>query len=144
MKADVASGDRDLTDGTLGTFNALFPKGAYFSEADLLGPYNLMDLHPSVELSLTERISLTSDFDFFWRQSTNDGIYGIPGNLIRSGRAGSARYVGSQANLQIEWRLDRHISLTSIYLHFFPGAFLKETQPGRNVDFVAAWVTYKF
>ena len=55
---------------TLGTFNALFPKGAYFSEADLLGPYNLMDLHPSVELHLTERISLTSDFDFFWRQST--------------------------------------------------------------------------
>jgi hypothetical protein len=144
LKADIASGDRDPTDGTLGTFNALFPKGAYFSEADLLGPYNLMDLHPSVELNLTERISLTPDFDFFWRQSTRDGIYGAPGNLIRSASTSRARYTGSHANLQLEWRLDRHISLTTMYLHFFPGPFLKETQPGRNVDFVTAWVTYKF
>lgn len=28
-----------------------FAKGAYFSEADLLGPHNLTDLHPSVELT---------------------------------------------------------------------------------------------
>lgn len=144
LKADIASGDRDPFDDTLGTFNALFPKGAYFSEADLLGPYNLMDLHPSVELNLTERISVTSDFDFFWRQSTSDGIYGIPGNLVRSGRTSGSRYIGSHANLQLEWQLDRHISLTTIYLHFFPGPFLKETQPGENVDFVALWVTYKF
>jgi hypothetical protein len=144
LKADIASGDRDPADGTLGTFNALFPKGAYFSEADLLGPYNLMDLHPSVQLNLTERISLVPDADFFWRQSTRDGIYGIPGNLIRSGRTSSARYIGSHSSLQLEWRVDRHISLTAIYLHFFAGPFLKETQPGQNVDFVALWVTYKF
>ena len=69
---------------------------------------------------------------------------GIPGNLIRSGRNSRARHIGSHANLQLEWQLDRHISLTTIYLHFFPGPFLKETQPGENVDFVALWVTYKF
>ena len=144
LKADIASGDRDPTDATLGTFNALFPKGAYFSEADLLGPYNLMDLHPSLELNLTERILLTPDLDFFWRQSTNDGIYGIPGNLIRTGRTSRARYVGNHASLQLEWRLDRHISVTGQYLHFFPGPFLRETQPALSVDFVAAWFTYKF
>jgi alginate export protein len=144
LKADIASGDRDPTDGTLGTFNALFPKGAYFSEADLLGPYNLMDLHPSLQLNFTERISLIPDGDFFWRQSTRDGVYGIPGNLIRSGHTSSARYIGSHSGLQLEWRLDRHITLTTIYLHFFPGPFLKETQPGRNVNFVALWVTYRF
>jgi hypothetical protein len=57
----------------------MFPKGAYFSEADLLGPYNLMDLHPS--LQVRSRVKLTTDADFFWRQSIRDGIYGIPGNL---------------------------------------------------------------
>ncbi|PYM53061.1 MAG: alginate export family protein [Candidatus Rokuibacteriota bacterium] len=30
LKADIISGDRDRDDRTLGTFNALFPKGAYF------------------------------------------------------------------------------------------------------------------
>jgi hypothetical protein len=144
LKADIASGDRNPTDVTLGTFNALFPKGAYFSEADLLGPYNLMDLHPSLELNLTERVSLTPDLDFFWRQSTRDGIYGIPGNLIRTGRTSSARYIGNHASLQLEWQLDHHISVTAQCLHFFAGPFLKETQPGRDVNFVALWVTYKF
>jgi hypothetical protein len=102
LKADVASGDRDPADGTLGTFNALFPKGAYFSEADLLGPYNLMDLHPSVQLNLTERISLVPDADFFWRQSTRDGIYCIPGNLIRSGRTSRSVPGGATAAQRFE------------------------------------------
>jgi hypothetical protein len=51
------------------------------SEADLQGPYNLMDLHPSLQVNLTPRVKLTTDADFFWRQSIRDGIYGIPGNL---------------------------------------------------------------
>ena len=67
----------------------------------------------NAELNLTERISLTPDFDFFWRQSTRDGIYGIPGNLVRSGRDSRSRYIGSHVNPQLEWR--RHISLTTIY-----------------------------
>ena len=44
----------------------------------------------------------------------------FPGNLIRTGRASSARYIGNHANLQLGRQLDRHISLTTIYLHFFP------------------------
>ena len=103
-----------------------------------------MDLHPSLELNLTEQVSLTPDLDFFWRQSTRDGIYGIPGNLIRTGRTSSARYIGNHASLQLEWQLNRHVSATGQYLHFFAGPFLKETQPGRDVNFLALWVTYKF
>src|SRR2546422_9310861 len=64
-----------------------------------------MDLHPSVQLNLTDRISLIADGDFFWRQSTHDGIYGIPGNLIRSGQSSKACYIGSHSSLQLEWRL---------------------------------------
>ena len=103
LKADVASGDQDPTDQTLGTFNALFPKGAYFSEADLLGPYNLMDLHPSVELNLTPSLKLTTDADFFWRQSIHEGIYEIPGNLLESGGGTAARYIGCHTSAQLEW-----------------------------------------
>ena len=144
LKADVASGDRNPADHTLGTFNALFPKGAYFSEADLLGPYNLMDLHPSIELHLCKNVSLTPDADFFWRQSTHDGIYGVPGNLLRSGRGTRARYVGWHNSAQLEWRASLHLSITGVYLHFFPGEFLKKAPPDRPVNFVAAWFTYKF
>jgi hypothetical protein len=144
LKADVASGDHNPVDNRLGTFNALFPKGAYFSEADLLGPYNLMDLHPSVELQITSSITLTPDADFFWRQSTHDGIYGIPGNLLQSGRGATARYIGCHTSAQLEWRINRHASVTAMYLHFFPGEFLRQAPPDRHVNFVATWVTYRF
>ena len=40
----VASGDNDPRARTLNTFNALFPKGAYFGEIGLIGPANLLDV----------------------------------------------------------------------------------------------------
>ena len=144
LKADIASGDRNPGDRTLGTLNALFPKGAYFSEADLLGPYNLMDLHPSVELHVLKNVTITPDLDFFWRQSTRDGIYGISGNLLRSGATVGARYIGFHASAQVEWRIDRHTSFAATYLHFVPGEFLRRAPPDRGVNFIATTITYRF
>jgi len=144
LKADIASGDKNPADPNLQMFNALFPKGAYFNEADLIGPANFADLHPSVSLSLTKRLSLTTDADFFWRQSLNDGIYGVAVNLLRPGQISRARYIGNHASAQFEYRVDRHTTITWEYLHFFPGPFLEQTPPGRNVNYVNASVAYKF
>lgn len=144
LKADIASGDGNPTDPNLGTFNALFPKGAYFSEADLIGPANFMDLHPSVTLALTKRLSATTDVDAFWRESLDDGIYGISVNLLRTGRLSRERYIGTHASLSVEFQADRHTTVVLQYLHFFPGLYLEETPPGRNVNYVTAWVAYKF
>ena len=52
LRADIASGDHGGSN--LGTFNPLFPRGAYFNEASLIGPQNLMDLQPGVELRAHE------------------------------------------------------------------------------------------
>ncbi len=144
LKADIASGDRNPLDRRLGTFNALFPKGAYFSEADLLGPYNIMDLHPSVTVPIGRGVTVSADADYFWRQSTRDGIYDMPGNLIVSGREARSRYIGAHANVMLEWEATRHLSFTANYLHFFPGPFLREVGLGHAVDFVGLWATFKF
>ena len=47
LKANIASGDHNPRDRTLQTFNALFPKGAYFNEASLIGPANFFDVTPT-------------------------------------------------------------------------------------------------
>jgi hypothetical protein len=144
LRADIASGDGNPEDNRLGTFNALFPKGAYFSQADLLGPYNLMDVHPSVGLELTQKLSVSFDLDFFWRQSTHDGIYSVPGGLIYSGKGIESRYIGNHANVELEWQISRHLSWTGAYLHFFPGRFLEEAGLNRPVNFVGTWLSYRF
>lgn len=144
LKADIASGDKNPADPNLQTFSGLFPKGGYFSEADLLGPANFIDLHPSATLPLTKRLFLTTDADFFWRESLGDGLYGVAVNLVRSGKNSRARYIGNHASAQMEFRLDRHTTLVWEYLHFFAGPFLEQTGPGKNINYVTAWATYKF
>ena len=144
LKADIISGDRNPLSNTLGTFNALYPKGAYFSDADLIGPSNLSDLHPSIELHLTKTLSLTPDADFFWRQSVHDGIYGVGGDLLISGRSTSARYIGAHVGTRVEWRANPRLTMTAEYLHFFDGEFLKVAAPGKQINFVALYAAYKF
>ena len=109
LKADVASGDKDPNNPDLQSFNPLFPKGAYFGEDSLIGPVNFFDLHPTAELHISRAFTLMPSTLFFWRQSTNDGLYGPAVNLERSGKSTRARYVGTSPQLQLDWSLDRHM-----------------------------------
>lgn len=144
IKADIASGDHDPGDRRLGTFNALYPKGNYFSQADVLGPYNLMDVHPSITLEIRRGLAWSTDYDGFWRQSTRDGLYDPPGNLIvRSGNS-RARFIGHGVKSGLEWKVDRHLSLEGEYQHLISGSYLRETGPKRSIGFLAIWATYKF
>jgi hypothetical protein len=63
---------------------------------------------------------------------------------VRSGRTTSARDVGSQPGVQVDWRVGRHVTLTAVYAHFFAGPFLDRSGPGGDVGFAGAWVTCKF
>src|SRR2546425_1120728 len=144
MRADITSGDNNPNDSDLQTFNPLFPKGSYFGEPALIGPANHIDVHPQLDLALRRNLTLTLDWDCFWRESTRDGIYGPAVNLIQSGQTSDARYVGNQAEALLVWRIDRHFTFSADYAHFFAGDFLNQTTPGKDVDYFSTWLTYKF
>ncbi|HEY6008070.1 MAG TPA: alginate export family protein [Geobacteraceae bacterium] len=144
LRADIASGDEDPANPDLQTFNPLFPKGAYFSEAGLIGPANFIDLNPCLDLHLTHKTTLIFDWDFFWRESTRDGMYNNAVALVRSGKKSDAHYIGSMSQAQFFWDIDRHLSFAAIYGHFFAGPFLKESGSGKDVDYITSWLTYKF
>jgi hypothetical protein len=136
LSANVASGDRDPRDADLESFNALFPRGNYFSELALLGPRNFFNVHPFVTVRPTERLSLTADVDFFWRLEKGDGLYGPGGALLLAGAASGERYVGAEFSANATWQLNPSLGLTVIYARFFPGAFVETTGPGATIDFV--------
>jgi hypothetical protein len=144
LKADVTSGDRDKTDPSLQTFNAFFPKGAYFGEIALIGPANHMDLQPSVDLRLTKRWTLTSEAGFFWRQSIHDGIYGPAINLLRAAGSSGSRFIGSQFSTEAKWEISRHFSWAGNYTYFFAGQFLRDTKPAKDVNFFTTWIYFLF
>lgn len=144
LKANVTSGDKDPNDDDLQTFNPLFPKGAYFGQLSPVGPLNHCDLHPNLELTLLKNVSLIADWVFYWRQSTRDAVYGVPGNTQRTGQYSRARFIGHQPGIEVNLKADRHTTFTLNYAGFLAGRFLRETPPGKNTTYFAAWMTYKF
>lgn len=101
-------------------------------------------LAPRLGLRLTKRLKLTADWDVFWRQSAGDGLYDSGGNVLRAPGGSEARFVGHQPGLGLEWELGRHATLSAAYAHFFTGAFLRQSGPSAEVDFVAVWLSYRF
>ncbi|MDP9291144.1 MAG: alginate export family protein [Verrucomicrobiota bacterium] len=143
LKADIASGDGNPNNDRLTTFNALFPKQPYFTEASLIAPANIIDVHPSLSFQLSKNVELTTDVDFFWKHRVEDAIYAPPGRpLIPAGQSES-RYVGCQTNAELEWKLDRNSSLTLYYSHFFSGPAVTDGG-GRDVDFFGTWIAMQF
>jgi hypothetical protein len=145
VKADISSGDHPGSH-SLGTFNALFPKGNYFGVLATTGPgpVNFIDLHPRIETSFPHNVSWSLDWIFQWRESLQDGVYAVPGFLIVPAGNSQARFVGHRPGTEIHWQINRHVWTQADYGIFYAGKFLKEESPGRNLNYWALWTGYKF
>ncbi|RSY86909.1 hypothetical protein DAH66_08515 [Sphingomonas koreensis] len=143
LRANIASGDRDAADDKLGTFNALFPKGKYFGELSPIGPRNIVNIHPSIDLDLGSGVSVEIATAAFWRQSRGDGIYDIPGQLIRPAAGSTARHIGNQVEISASWQASEILSFAASLSAFRPGAFIEETGPARTIRMVGAEVMLK-
>ncbi len=135
---NTTSGDKNPRSPNLQTFDPLFPRQAYFSQAALIGPLNHIDLHPFLDLHPTENILLRFDWDFFWRYSAADALYRPSGQP--QVEPNSARYVGSQGEVVVRWLALPGLDLNLVYSYFFAGPFLKRADLDRDVGFVAVWV----
>jgi hypothetical protein len=144
-KADISSGDDPRTN-TLGTFNPLFPKGNYFGVLATAGPgpINFIDAHPRAEVTLPRSVTVSVDWIFQWRESLRDGVYSVPGFLIIPAGKSNARFVGHRPGTEVRWQTNRHLWFQADYGIFYAGKFVKESQPGRNLNYWALWAGYKF
>lgn len=52
--------------------------------------------------------------------------------------------IGGEIDLQVNWQFDRYINSYAGYSHFFHGAFIAETGPHNDVNFVYAALTFTF
>jgi Alginate export len=144
FRADITSGDRDRNDNRLGTFNPLFPRGAYFGLIASAGPSNQMDLHPHVTLNPRGDVVMTAGWLFFWRHRIDDGIYTTSGSLLRSGEGTRSRFVGHSPGVEARWQVTRQLSVTGNASLFTAGPFIQESGPARAIGFLAGWATYRF
>lgn len=143
LKADVASGDCKAGDGTLGTFNALYPRFPYFSEAILVVPANIVDLHFSLRLEPTASLSIELSWNPVWRYDTSDAVYAAPLQPIAGTAGRPGRFTAHQTIVGFEWEIGRFVNLQGQYVHAVPSNALREVG-GDAVDFGTVSIGLKY
>lgn len=144
MRVNIISGDRRGGDRTLGTFNALFPKGKYFGELSPVGPANIVSVNPRVAATLGHGVSVSLAGMAYWRYSRGDGVYDIPGNLIRTPGTATARFIGKEAEATLAWQATPELELSTSFSVFAPGAFIRQTGPARTITMLGLESNFRF
>jgi hypothetical protein len=144
IEADIISGDADPADPDLQTFNALFPNGNFFGELTPIGPYNLITIGPSATAMIAADIEVELQTLFHWRESLRDGVYNVPGNLVRSAGTSQARRIGTQGSVSITWAPARTFDLMASYGFFDAGAFLEETGASKTTHFLGLQARFRY
>lgn len=145
LEYQYGSGDSDPRDGRTETFDQLFPTGhLYQGVADRVGWRNIQDVRTGVQLEPRKGLTLTFDHFAFWLASRSDHLYGVAGNIVVRAPAGGAEnsYVGSEIDGVVSWKVLPHVTTGGGLGLFLPGAFLRETTPGRRHLFGYLFLNY--
>ena len=137
------SGDRDPGDGDVNTFVAPLPRGGYFGAFAPFGPGNMQGARVALSVNPTPRLSLYARVYGFWRQSTDDGLYGVSGFPVVA-PIGDEKFVGLQPEIGAEFAVDRHFTLSLDLAYFDRGDFLKEVPETRNIRSIGFTAGYQF
>ncbi|CAN5372242.1 alginate export family protein [soil metagenome] len=144
LRFNIISGDTNSGDKYLGTFNALFPKGKYFGELSPVGPYNIISLNPRVAASLTRTVSASIAGMAYWRYSPNDGVYDVPGNLVRAPGTVRDRFIGKEVEATLAWQARPELELSTSLSAFVPGGFISETGSAKTITLLGVESNFRF
>ena len=128
VKTELISGT--TSENTLGTFNPLYPRGAYFGRVARFGPANLIDIHPYWNYR-AGKFTMEIDYDVFWRFSKDDAIYGPPLNIVLEGES-DARFIAQQVGTIFNYEFSRHAVMELETNFIFPGDYIEQVRPGAE------------
>jgi hypothetical protein len=143
LKTGITSGDHNPNDGRQETFDALFFKSGYFNDASLIRPQNLIGVHPNLALNLTQNITVDGGANFLWRYSKHDAVYAVPGFISVPANQNASRYVATALDINLEWRIQRHVIFGASYVHYFTGSYVHEAG-GQDVDYFSTTISFLF
>jgi hypothetical protein len=139
----VASGDARPHDGTLGTFDVLYPNLGYFTDAPLFYPGNTADVQPNLTLSPIRALTLRAGADVIWRLSRHDAIYAPPGLPLVPGDGTGSRHAVTLSYVRAGLKVSRRIELLAGAVHGAVGQPLQRAG-GRDAAYGFLQATARF
>lgn len=144
---DWASGDDDPFDGSVETFDQLFPLGhAYLGYSDLFGRQNIQAVNVNVSAwPIPKKVRTYAALHTFWLQSREDALYNVAGIAGRRDPTGSSgRELGHELDLTLLWNLDVHQSVLLGYSHFWADNFIVNSGPDDDPGLFYVQYRYRF
>ena len=93
----------------------------------------MRELALTAQLSLTEKLKLKPQTNFFWLESKSDSWYNSSGSVVRTKTSGDRdSYVGEELSLQLNYDINQNLKFETAVAHFFTGAYVRDT--GANDD----------
>ncbi len=128
IKTELISGT--TSENTLGTFNPLYPRGAYFGRVARFGPANLIDIHPYWTFR-SGKFMMEIDYDVFWRFSKDDAVYGPALNLVLEGESNS-RFIAQQIGTIFNYEFSPFAMMELETNYIFPGDYINDLLPSSD------------
>ena len=126
IQAYVSSGD-DADGDTVGTFDAIYPSGAYLNDATLLRGQNVTSLGIRSDARLSDSVSGSIFYTRYWRTSGDDGFYLQNARLAREGMPDQSRFIGDYAGLRTQAFLNHRTDALLQFGVFDAGRFLQQS-----------------
>ncbi|MDR6625524.1 alginate export family protein [Caulobacter segnis] len=143
LRLDAGSGDKDPTDQRLGTFNPMFPKGAYFNETGLFSWGNLAAARASVGVAPRKTISLEASYTVHHLLTAADAIYLQPLVPLAAARAGGSKDIGGAMQLDASWQVNRDFKLQGQLARQNAGPAIRALG-GGPVNLAVLFVQFRF
>jgi hypothetical protein len=142
---DYASGDKNPSDGTHGTFDTLYPTAHdRFGITDQFGWQNIEAVRAGVTIEPRRRWTVTGQYLDFWLASARDALYNTSGGaIVRDTTGRSGTHVGGELDGYTWYELNRHLNVGVGIGHIMPGKFLSNTTKGPNYTYPYFAINFK-
>jgi len=135
LQVDAASGDTNPADRTLGTFNPLFPNGAYVTLAGFTGYANMIHVKPSLTVQPAPALTLTAAVAGQWRETTSDAVYTQPNVPVPHTAGQGGAWTGAYGQFRADLRINANLTAALEAVRFQIGEALRRAG-GRDGSYL--------
>ncbi|RJS91100.1 alginate export family protein [Salinisphaera sp. Q1T1-3] len=119
LRLDAASGDDDPNDGTLRTFDPLFPSnGRFYGNGEYTTLANLVVVGPQFAVSPFKTLTFSPTILSLWKQAENDAVYLPAMRTVPGTQDTGGRHIGMSYDLFARWTPTDLITIDFEYQYY--------------------------
>ncbi len=139
LRVDVASGDKNPTDGKAGTYFSAFARPLTYNGD--LGAQNMTVVQPMLSLQPAKKLAIDLTAAGLWRTSTGDGVYSLGGQVLRRAAESDQHFFGKRATIAARYTVNPFTTL-GFYLNVTKVA--EDLPPSQDLRYAATYLTFRF